>query len=155
MPTPLYVAIAAADVLLRDAPINPAWVREGAPRARMGEISRSGDGAAVTVVWDCGAGLFEWRFGVDETVHILEGEVAVADANGVSRVLRAGDVAFFPVGSVTLWRVDTYVRKLAFCRHAMPASLGYAIRVVNKLKSMAGMGPCVGATQHAGRQTRG
>ena len=135
-----FTAIAANDVVLNDAPINPGWIKAGSPRARMGEIARSGDGTAVNVIWDCTAGLFEWRFGVDETVHIIEGEVTVADVNGVERTLRPGDVAFFPVGSVTLWRVDSYVRKLAVCRHAMPLPLGFALRAFNKLKSLAGLG---------------
>jgi hypothetical protein len=135
-----FTAIAANDVVLNDAPINPGWIKAGSPRARMGEIARSGDGTAVNVIWDCTAGLFEWRFGVDETVHIIEGEVTVADVNGVERTLRPGDVAFFPVGSVTLWRVDSYVRKLAVCRHAMPLPLGFALRAFNKLKSLAGFG---------------
>ena len=118
MPACAFTVIAANDVTLADAPINAAWVRAGNPHARMGEVARSGDGTAVTVVWDCTAGVFEWRFGVDETVLIIEGEVTVADAEGVERTFRAGDIGFFPVGSVTLWRVDTYVRKMADCRHA-------------------------------------
>ena len=126
---------------MEDAPVNPAWVRSGAPRARIGEIARSADGTSVTLIWDCTAGLFDWRFGVDETVHILEGEVAVTGADGVERVLRPGDVAFFPSGAVTLWRVETYVRKLAVCRHAIPLPLGFALRVFNKLRSLAGLAP--------------
>ena len=105
-----FTAVAPADVPMGDAPVNPAWVRSGAPRARIGEIARSADGTSVTLIWDCTAGLFDWRFGVDETVHILEGEVAVTGADGVERVLRPGDVAFFPSGAVTLWRVETYRR---------------------------------------------
>ena len=106
---------------------------------------RSADGTCVTVIWDCTAGLFEWHFGVDETVHIIEGEVTVADARGVERTLRPGDIGFFPVGSKTLWRVDHYVRKMAVCRHAMPAPLGFALRAFNKLKSLAGTGAAGGA----------
>lgn len=140
-----FTSMPAGDVALVDAPINAAWVRAGAPRARMGEIARSRDGTCAAVIWDCTAGLFDWRFGVDETVHIIEGEVIVTDMNGVSRTLRAGDVAFFPSGGVTTWRVDAYVRKLAVCRHAMPAPLGFALRAFNKLKSLAGFGVAGGA----------
>jgi uncharacterized cupin superfamily protein len=145
MSDPSFIVIPFDKVVMRDAPITPAWVRAGSPKARMGEIARSGDGTAVTVAWDCTAGLFEWRFGVDETVHIVDGEVTVADENGVERTLRAGDVAFFRVGSVTLWRVDAYVRKLAVCRHAMPKPLGFALRAYTKLKWFAGLGVGGGA----------
>ena len=66
------------------------------------------------------------------------------------RTLRPGDVAFFPSGSVTLWHVETYVRKLAFCRHAMPVPLGFALRAFNKLKALAGLGPAAAPGLSAG-----
>ena len=45
--------------------------------------------------------------------------------------------------------MKTYVRKLAFCRHALPTPLGFVVRGFNKLKGMvrgtpAGM-PLAGA----------
>ena len=107
----------------------------------MGEIARSGDGTAVSVIWDCTAGEFEWRFGVDETVHILQGDVFVRGATGGERRLVVGDVAFFASGSVTYWRVESYVRKLAFCRHSMPTPFGLALRAFNRVKSLAGIKP--------------
>jgi uncharacterized cupin superfamily protein len=143
-PKPSFTFAALSGLELRDYPIRPEWVRAGTPHARLAEIARSADGTAVTVQWDCTVGTFDWIFGVDETVHILEGEVIVADAAGAARLLRAGDVAFFPSGSVTLWRVETYVRKLAFCRHAMPRPLGFALRAFTRLKSMLGFGPASG-----------
>ena len=42
--------------------------------ARVKSLSRSGDDTAWTDIWDCTAGTFEWRYEIDETVHILEGE---------------------------------------------------------------------------------
>ncbi len=140
MPPRGFVAADPRAIALTDAPINPAWVRAGAPRARLGEIARSADGTCAIVVWDCTAGVFEWRFGVDETVQIIDGAVTVADATGRERALRPGDVAFFPAGSASLWRVETYVRKVAVCRHAMPAPLGFVLRAFNKLKTLAGFG---------------
>lgn len=145
MPACAFTAIASGEVILAEAPINPGWVLAGQPRARMGEVARSADGTCVTVVWECTAGTFEWHFGVDETVHIIEGEVTVADARGNERTLRPGDIGFFPVGGKTIWKVETHVRKMAVCRHAMPAPLGFALRAFNKLKSLAGMGAGSGA----------
>ena len=149
-PQPKFPFATLSGLAMRDLPIRPAWIRAGTPHARLAEIARSADGPAVTVQWDCTAGTFDWIFGVDETVHILEGEVSVADAAGAVRTLRPGDVAFFPSGSVTLWHVETYVRKLAFCRHAMPVPLGFALRAFNKLKALAGLGPAAAPGLSAG-----
>lgn len=132
----LSIFISSTDVPLNDAPIPPAWIIAGAPRARMAELSRSRDGAAVGVVWDCTAGEFDWRFDVDEWVHILEGAVEVRDESGAWTELTPGAVALFRAGVSSRWRVRGYVRKLAICRHAMPVPMGFALRAFTKLRSM-------------------
>ncbi len=131
-----FVTAALDGAQMTSAPINPEWIVDGNPVARMAELSRSRDGTTVSVAWDCTAGSFRWYFGVDETVHILAGSVIVAGEDGVERQLNPGDVALFHAGSWTTWRVETYVRKLAFCRHAMPASLGFMLRAVHKLQAL-------------------
>jgi uncharacterized cupin superfamily protein len=118
---------------LEPAPIPADWVLEGAPTARVAELSRSADGTAMTAVWDCTGGAFNWFFGGDETVHILEGEVTVDDG-AARRTLRPGDVAFFPAGTWARWDVDGYVKKLAFCREAVPRPALLAIRLWRGLK---------------------
>ena len=137
MSDPAFAAATIDTVEMLSAPINPDWITAGNPVARMAELSRSRDGTTVSVVWDCTAGSFRWYFGVDETVHILAGSVTVAGEDGVERQLTPGDVALFHAGSWTTWRVETYVRKLAFCRHAMPAPLGFMLRAVHKLQALA------------------
>lgn len=131
MPQRNFVAISSQDAELKPMPVNPSWVLEGAPQARSVEIARSADGASNTMIWDCTRGKFRWFFGVDETVHILEGEVAVSNDFGHRRVLRAGDIAFFPAGTWMTWEVNDYVRKVAFLRHAMPRPMGFALRAMN------------------------
>jgi uncharacterized protein len=126
-----FIATRPDAITLADAPINPEWIREGAPKARTFEIARSADGASNTMIWDCTAGTFRWYFGVDETVHILEGGVTVSDDTGHIRMLKAGDIAFFPAGTWMTWRVDTYVKKIAFLRHALPQPFGLALRMLN------------------------
>jgi len=96
---------------LKPAPINADWIIEGAPVARNALLSRSEDGSAFTLIWDCTAGLFEWRYSIDETVYILEGSVIVEDAAGGTRRLEAGATALFPAGSRAVWRVESYVRR--------------------------------------------
>ena len=126
-----YIARDPRHVALKPAPITPEWVLQGEPRASSAEISRSADGASNTMIWDCTAGTFRWFFGVDETVHILEGEVLVSDDFGNTRLLRAGDIGFFPAGTWMTWRVDNYVRKIAFLRHALPQPFGALLRAFN------------------------
>jgi uncharacterized protein len=122
-----------ATVALDPAPIKPGWIVEGAPQARARELARSADGTAVVVAWSCTAGRFHWHYGVDETLHVISGEVFITNHDGVERRLGPGDMAFFPAGSRSLWRVPCAVRKLAVCRHAMPRPLGFALRAWKKL----------------------
>jgi len=129
----VYSNLAAAE--MTSEPICPDWVVEGAPVARKCILSTSHDGDASTVLWDCTEGAFNWYFGYDETVHIVEGEVEITDAQGFHQVLRANDVAFFPAGSNSFWRVKGYVRKVAFCRTIMPAKVSAAIRFLRALKA--------------------
>jgi len=120
---------------MRPAPIEPAWILSGAPTARFAEHSQSNDDAAVTGIWDCTAGEFRWHFGWDETVLILEGDVLVTADDGTERLLRAGDVAYFTAGSWYTWRIDHYLKKLAFCRKPFPRPLTMAYRLRNLLRT--------------------
>ncbi|MDR3506609.1 MAG: cupin domain-containing protein [Caulobacteraceae bacterium] len=126
MSTPA-IHISNTDVSLKPAPIHPDWIREGRPMARNCVLSKSRDGAAMTMVWDCTAGVFEWIYDVDETIHLVEGEVILTDPAG-TRKISAGDVVFFPAGSKATWRVERYVRKVAFFRHTLPQPVALAMR---------------------------
>jgi uncharacterized cupin superfamily protein len=121
---------------MKPSPINPRWVVEGRPMARVAELSRSRDGSAFSVVWDCTAGKFNWHYSEDETVHIFEGSVVVSDGHSPARRLGPGDVAFFPANSHALWHVEDYVRKVAFLRVEVPPAIGFAMRVARKAKKM-------------------
>jgi uncharacterized cupin superfamily protein len=136
----IKIEFATSDVALSSCPIRPEWIVEGAPIARNAVLSRSADGGACTLIWDCTAGLFNWRYDIDETVYVIEGGVVVRDDAGIERRLGPGDTAFFPAGSHAVWRVESYVRKVAFCRNPVPAPVMLAMRVVRKLARMAGLG---------------
>ncbi|KJF75260.1 cupin domain-containing protein [Agrobacterium arsenijevicii] len=127
------VSASCTDLRLQPAPINPDWIISGDPQARAADHSRSGDRASSTAMWDCTAGEFRWFFGWDETVYILEGEVHVTAEDGSVSILRVGDVAYFRAGTWATWRVDDYVRKVAFMRRPFPTALALAYRVKNKL----------------------
>ncbi len=138
------------NVTLREAPINPLWIHEGKPVVRNRLLWRSRDATACTIVSDCTAGTFDWHYETNETVHILEGSVVIAEGQAPPRRLDAGDVAFFPAGSSVRWTVDAYVRKVAFCRRAPPRPVE---RVVKRLRAVTNLfrAPVPTGLMNAGR----
>lgn len=132
MSNPILFA-APADIELAPAPIRPNWILEGKPIARARVLAESADGTSSVMAWSCTAGRFRWCYAVDETVHIISGEVFVTDGSGATRRLGPGDMAFFPAGSRSTWTIPNEVRKLAVCRHSMPRSFGYMLRAWNKV----------------------
>lgn len=137
IPEPV-IAASVDDLELKSSPINADWILSGNPQARIAEHSQSADDAAVTALWDCTAGAFRWYFGWDETVMILEGEVHVTDETGSTRTLRAGDIAYFAGKTWATWRVDNYVKKIAFLRRPFPASVVLAAKLKAMLSRMKG-----------------
>ena len=127
------VFAAPARVELDSNPVCPDWIIEGTPQARAKCLARSADGTSSIMAWSCTPGCFEWYYAVDETVHIIHGEVFVTDEEGRIHRLGPGDMAFFPAGSRSIWRVTKEVRKLAVCRHSMPRPIGFLLRAWNKV----------------------
>lgn len=117
-PPPVVISV-PADAKLVAAPIPKKWILEGKPEARSAVLSRSPDNAAVTVVWETTKGVFRWHFQIDETINVLDGEVFVTDQDHREHRLGPGDVAYFPAGTWSTWRVPDHLRKIAFVRHGM------------------------------------
>lgn len=140
MPSPIVHSPSVA-IDLKDSPIEPSWIIAGDPRTRALELSRSDDNVALTWTWDCTAGTFRWFFEMDETVQILEGACVVTDSAGCVFELKAGDSAYFPAGHWTVWHVDDYVRKVAFCRLPMPTLATLFARLQRKMSYLAGRRP--------------
>ncbi|WP_293719984.1 cupin domain-containing protein [Stappia sp.] len=122
---------------LHDAPINPDWILDGAPRARALTLAQGDDRNANMAVWDCTAGRFHWYFGCDEAVYILEGSVTVTGPDGETRRLEAGDTAYFPAYSWFTWEVEDYVRKVAFCHDVVPSLARLPVRILTRLSLIA------------------
>ena len=123
-------------VNLKPRPIEPSWIIEGNPVAQRCVLSESADGLALTMVWECSKGRFNWYYDFDETVLILEGSV-ILECDGMPPTRHtAGDVVFFRNGAHARWQVEDRVRKLAFCRKTQPAWLGFALLVFLKLKKI-------------------
>jgi uncharacterized cupin superfamily protein len=139
------INLTAAEVSLNSAPINQNWILEGNPIARNNILSRSADGAATTILWECTAGRFRWFYDIDETIYVIEGCVLVTDAAGTRR-LNAGDSFYFPKGARAEWHVENYVRKIAFCRVPQSRLVAFAQRAFRLLKRLVGFGRSVDAT---------
>ena len=119
------------------SPINASWILEGAPMARTQLLSASADGTSLTCYWDCTAGRFNWFYAFDETLHILEGDFTLKDLlSGTTRQVVAGDIVYFQQGAQAEWTVPKYVRKLAFCRTALPSYLVSARNVARRMKRL-------------------
>jgi uncharacterized protein len=110
---------------LESLPIDPDSILEGAPVATAITLTESKDKRYRCGIWDCTAGRFHWFFVLDEIVHILEGEVFI-EYDGRTTRLQAGDVAYFPVGAATIWRVPVRVRK--FFTHRQRTTLVRRLR---------------------------
>jgi uncharacterized cupin superfamily protein len=124
------------DVALSPRPIEPSWITEGNPVAQWHVLSRSADGLATTMVWECSEGRFNWYYDFDETVLILEGSIVLESDGMPPTRYTKGDVIFFKDGAHAKWHVEGRVRKLAFCRKTSPVWFGFALRVFLKLKKI-------------------
>jgi len=130
------IEIGNLNVELAPRPIQPSWILEGNPVASACTLSQSADGTATTIVWHCTEGKFNWYYDFDETILILEGAIVLESETMRPTRYGPGDVIFFKDGAHARWHVQGYVKKLAFCRKTQPVWLGFALRVINKLKRM-------------------
>jgi len=115
------------------APINKDWIESGAPCARMAILAYSDDRATSTILWECTAGKFTWRYAIDETIYFLDGEVSISVGGGPAKRYGAGDSIHFSRGAVATWEVDRYIRKVAFCRSVLPRPFIAARRMARSL----------------------
>jgi uncharacterized cupin superfamily protein len=138
MPIASRALIEAAHITtnLEPSPIEPSWIIEGNPVAQASVLSKSKDGQAWTVVWQCSKGRFDWYYDIDETILILEGSVVLESDAMPPTHYSPGDVIFFRDGAHVKWHVESHVRKLAFCRKAQPILLGFALRAFSKIRRM-------------------
>lgn len=120
---------------LQPDPIPREWILEGNPTARRKLLVGSSDDMASTHMWDCSAGRFDWFYGSDEVIYVLEGSVLVEDDAGVRRQLEAGDTFLFPAGSRFHWTVPRYIRKIAFLHAPLSRKVRLLKGIYNFFKS--------------------
>ncbi len=125
-----------AKVVLRSAPIRADWILEGQPKTRAEEIAHTDDGSTQVFIWETTAGRFNWFYSQDEIVTIIDGEVFVTDGSKLERRLGPGDVAFFPQGAATTWRVPDHVRKIATLKHMLPGPIASVVRWLRMAKNL-------------------
>jgi uncharacterized protein len=132
---PKAIEVASLKVGLVSSPIDPSWVIEGNPQARSCLLSKSTDEGGWTVVWECTEGKFNWYYGLDETILILEGAITIENDALPPTRYGVGDVILFRKGSHARWHVDKYVKKLAFGHSIPPAPIAFGIRTLRYCKS--------------------
>ena len=130
---------AASDLDEKIVPILPNWVLSGTPVTRSKAVVRSHDWTSNIVIWHCTAGSFNWHYSQDEVVVIVSGEVFITNEKGEERRLGPGDLAFFPAGTSSKWRVPHEVRKIAVLKETMWRPLGFGLKVWKKLLRMTGL----------------
>jgi uncharacterized protein len=128
-------SFSGSEIALHSAPIKPSWLLSGTPVARNNAISKSRDGTAYTMVWDCTAGSFTWSYDCDETFYVIEGTASLTTRSG-KRDIGPGSVVFFPAGSEATWQVDAYIRKVAFVRQTVPTAVGFALRLWRRITTL-------------------
>jgi len=84
MSAPAVSFAAPAEVELAENPINPDWIIEGNPQARARRLAESADGTSSVMAWSCTPGRFEWHYAVDETVHIISGDMLQVERKSLS-----------------------------------------------------------------------
>jgi uncharacterized cupin superfamily protein len=85
--------------------VNPSWIKSGTPKFMVAETSNVATVGVTTGLWSCdGPGVFEWTYGTDETIHLIEGAVEI-EYMGKTLKLGPGDTAFFRAGTQATWTV--------------------------------------------------
>ena len=126
--------VATGDVALVPTPIEPAWRLDGGDvLTEAAEIARAEDGTTVVYLWQTTRAHFRWEHESDEIVTVLAGEAYLSDRGAPAgmrreRRLGPGDVAFFPAGSRTEWRVPERLRKVSTLVRPLPPPLAQAMR---------------------------
>ncbi len=129
-----FIQTANTTSKLTPSPIEPSWIVEGDPVAQSSLMSKSADGLAWTVVWQCSEGKFNWYYDMDETLLILEGSIVLESDTMPPTRYGPGDTIFFRDGAHARWHVERRVRKLAFCRKTQPVWLSFGLRLFSRIK---------------------
>ncbi len=135
------LVVSQAGAALSASLIPEDWVLEGEPEAHALLHSESKDGMANTVVWECTPGAFNWSYGCDETIYIIEGAATLTEAGGIPHRIGPGSIVYCPAGSEVRWDVFDTVRKVATERRPLPRSAALAMLIAQKVRKVLGLAP--------------
>jgi uncharacterized cupin superfamily protein len=126
---PIVLPAIAADDDLGPFPIDPSWMVAGTPTTRARRLMLVDDSALSGTLWETTAAQFEWHYGSDELVMIVDGEVVITPPSGSTFTLRKGDVMFVSAGQVLSWNVPVFVKKLVVNPVHTPLVRRLAVRI--------------------------
>lgn len=98
------------------SPLPQEEILEGSGLARCRFTAESEDEGACSGFWSCEPGRYEFYFGYDEFVYLIEGELTVVDSDGHRFPMKAGDTAHFPQGCTTIWEITQKMTKYFVAR---------------------------------------
>ncbi len=95
-------------------PLPKETIKEGDPNGQVHWLRVSGAGEApyYAGIWTCQPSVFDYRFELNESLHVLEGHVVVSQEGGPTIDMRPGDVVSFPKGAMTRWAVKAPFKKV-------------------------------------------
>ena len=135
-----FTAVNTAGIALVPTPIDPAWLMDDDMAiTQAAEIARTDDGTTAVYLWETTRAHYRWEHASDETITVLEGEVFIRDENArvlPERRLGPGDVAFFPAGARTVWRVPDRLRKVSTLTRPLPSPLASTMRGLRAIKRL-------------------
>src|SRR5579862_4871904 len=121
---------------LATSSIPHEWLLSGDPRTRSKLLGRTPDRLAYAMLWECGAVSYKWNYSRDEAYIVLSGEGFMTDDKGIEHRYGAGDVAFFPAGTKSVWRQPDHFRKIAVLKDPAPGGLVVLLKLWNKLSAL-------------------
>ena len=112
------------------------WLLGGDPRTRSKLLGRTTDRLAYAMLWECGAVRYKWNYSRDEAYIVLSGEGYMTDEQGVEHRYGAGDVAFFPAGTKSVWRHPDHFRKIAVLKDPAPGAFVVLLKSWAKFRAL-------------------
>jgi uncharacterized protein len=114
---PMHNLAGVAPLPLADVANPPATVQSGQPQFRGAHYAQAPGKGSGSGVWACdGPSTFEWNFGSDEVVYLIDGEVQVTYL-GKQFTIRPGDTSLFLQGTSAVWHVPKGLLKSYTLHH--------------------------------------
>ena len=114
VPLPAHVIAFETKVPPRETRVDDPGLVDAPYTARSWRCFQSGDGRAMSGIWEAGPHLERCNCDFDEMCHILEGQVRLTDASGHVKTFGPGDSFVVLAGFHGTWENLGFVRKVYF-----------------------------------------